>query len=80
MLQNGLSRHAPARLIHQQGADHGLGQRGDVLRDGVIPAANLAKQVLRVGVKERVVADQEGVEDNSEAPEVSGLPTVAAWL
>ena len=64
------------RFPAQHAADQALGPRGDGVRDGVLTPADLTEQRARLHVVERVAADQHGVEDYPEGPDVCSLAAV----
>ena len=64
------------RLPAQHAADQALGPGGDGVRDGVLTPADLTEQRTRFHVVERVAADQHGVEDHTQGPDVCSFAAV----
>ena len=68
------------RFKGQERADDGTGQVGHMVRNVIVPAADLGEQCLWVSVKEWVVTHKKSVEDDAQAPHVRSLPRVTARL
>ena len=68
VVEKKLCRHPSGWVIGQQGADNRAAKSRHVLWDGIVTGADFGEKGLRIGVKKRVVAHEECVENNSETP------------
>ncbi len=80
MFQDDTGRDSVLRLKGQQGGYDILCKVREVVWRVVIARADHGEQRLGVGVKERVMSNQQGVQDHSETPQISSFAGVASWL